>query len=437
MDMLPALTPRTANGCQFVVYGDCCIGPPEPGRNHEAHLAAIHEVMGRLTPRPDFVCFVGDLIWGLTRDHRPNADAAALRAEWDRALGAEMKPLADLGVPVYPIAGNHDTFNAASEQVWREVFPGLPSNGPPGQEGLSYFVRRGDLLIIGLNVYATAMGAPSTVFGGRVDYRWVDRVLTEQADARHRLVMGHTPVFSVNGYTARHWCMSPEFGGPFWDVLVKHRVTAYLTSHVIAFDAQAHRDVLQITSGGAGTRYGPGGCMPAPPEYHHLVQLALDEEGLRCQTLDVEGQRRESFSWPAERGAARFWRFRAGRAAPDPAQVLLAGTSPGEAFPRVRVSLDGWRPRLTVALYDPRENYPRVWTGPEVLTACPLDVTVAVHPGMGPGGVLVRFGDDPFSSMRTDAATGYTADGWPERWRAGEGVEVEEVDNTAIHRREG
>ena len=37
---------------QFVVYGDCCIGPPEPGRNHEAHLAALHDVMGGLRPDP-------------------------------------------------------------------------------------------------------------------------------------------------------------------------------------------------------------------------------------------------------------------------------------------------------------------------------------------------------------------------------------------------
>lgn len=425
-DSVSALMPRSGSGCQFVAYGDCCIGPPEPGRNHEQHLSALHDVMGRLTPGPDFVCFLGDMIWGLQRDHSSSPHPDALRAEWGRVLGGEMKPLMDMGVPVYRIAGNHDTFHAVSEEVWREVFPEIPANGPPGQEGLSYFVRKGELLIVALNVYATTLGAPSTVYGGRADHGWMDRVLTEHADAAHKVVMGHTPVYPVNGYTARIWTMSPEFGRPFWDVLARHRVTAYLCSHVIAFDVQVHRGVLQMTSGGAGTSFGPGGCMPAPTEYHHLVQIALDDQGLRCQTLDMEGRRRESVAWPLTPGTARIWRFRAEEVAPLPARVLLEGCCEAEPFPRVRISLDGWAPRLTVALYDPRERYPRVWTGPEVPIDQPLDVTVAVDPDMGPGGVLARLGDGPFSSLRTAEATGYTADGWPDRWTFGHKVEVVE-----------
>ena len=156
------MTPRSERGTQFVAYGDCCVGPPQPGRGHEEHLAAVHEVMGRLEPGPDFVCFLGDMIWGITADNAP-PDPAVLRGEWDRALSGPMRPLSDLDVPVYRIAGNHDTFDTISEGVWREVFPDLPANGPSGQEGLSYFVRRGHVLIIALDVYATAMGGLSPV----------------------------------------------------------------------------------------------------------------------------------------------------------------------------------------------------------------------------------------------------------------------------------
>ena len=81
---------------------------------------------------------------------------------------AWLTPLSDLGAAVYRIGSNHDTLDAASEAVWREVFADIPANGPPGQEGLSYFVRRDDCLVIGLDVYATALGAPATA-GGRVD----------------------------------------------------------------------------------------------------------------------------------------------------------------------------------------------------------------------------------------------------------------------------
>ena len=42
---IQALMPRSEGGIQFVAYGDCCICPPEPGRDHEQHLEAVHAVM--------------------------------------------------------------------------------------------------------------------------------------------------------------------------------------------------------------------------------------------------------------------------------------------------------------------------------------------------------------------------------------------------------
>jgi hypothetical protein len=425
-EQLSALLTRSQSGHQFVVYGDCCIGPPEPGRDHEQHLAAVHAVLQRLDPKPEFVCFMGDMIWGLTSDHRPCTDAQILRAEWDRVLANQMKPLASLDVPVFRIPGNHDTFNTVSENVWRDVFADIPPNGPSGQQGLTYFERHDDLLVISINVYATAMGAASTVYGGRVDYHWVDRVLSEHADARYKLVMGHTPVFPVNGYKDCSWNMAPEFGKPFWDVLKKHRVDAYLTSHVIAFDVQVHSNVLQITTGGAGTSYGPQGCMPGPTEYHHLVQMTLDEQGFQGQVLDMQGQRRETFSWPQMSDAARQWRIRGHLTDEAPTHQLLTGRSDDELFARIEVSLVGYMPRLCVAIYDPRERYPNIWKGPQIALDQLLDLTIAIDPAMGPGGILARIGDGPFSSLQTDAAIGYTAEGWPQQWDSNNSLEITE-----------
>ena len=424
---LPSLLPRTEQGFQFVAYGDCCIGPPEPGRGHEEHLAAVHRVLHRLDPRPQFVCFLGDLIWGLTREHGPNHDGESLRHEWDIKLPREMKPLADLGVPVFRIPGNHDTMTPVSEAVWREVFHDLPQNGPDGQQGLTWFERRDDLLIIGISVYAMAMGSPFTMMGGRVDYEWVDRVLKENSDARFKLVLGHAPVHPVNGYTAPKWRMLPEFGEPFWAVLASHRVTAYLCSHVIAFDVQVHDGVPQITTGGAGTNSGPGGCMPAPEEYHHSVQLAVDDIGLRGQVLDTLGTARESFEWPLRGQGVLQWSFHGESLSPKPARVLLAGRIANEAFPRIRVSLDGYRPRLNVTLYDPKDIYPSCWHGPEIDISRPFELTVAIDPALGPGGVLARVGDGPYSSLITDSVVGYKANAWPETWETSDEIRVRAV----------
>ena len=230
--------------------------------------------MTRLSPKPDFVCFLGDMIAGLPADHPPATAADKLRAQWNNVLTNHMTPLSDLGAAVYRIGSNHDSLDASSEAVWREVFADIPANGPPGQEGLSYFVRRDDCLVIGLDVYATALGAPATA-GGRVDVEWVDRVLTEHADARYKLVLGHTPVFPV------------------------------------------------------------------------------------------------------------------------------------------------YRPRLCVSLFDPRETRPNFWTGPEVPLGRPLDVTVAIEPGMGPGqepppsGLRYRRG-----SIVSDLLAVPVGEGWTSRWCA-------------------
>ena len=81
--------------------------------------------------------------------------------------------------------------------------------------------------------------------------------------------------------------MEPENGRRFWDVLRRHGVFAYLASHMLAFDVQAHEGVLQIVTAGSGTKH----RMPEEIEYLHAVQAALDDDGLRYQVLDDAGSR--------------------------------------------------------------------------------------------------------------------------------------------------
>ena len=77
-----------------------------------------------------------------------------------------------------------------SEAVFREMLGHLPRNGPPGQEGLSYWVRRGDLLLVFVHTMWTGLGGE-----GHVETTWLREVLHRHADARHKLVLGHHPVY--------------------------------------------------------------------------------------------------------------------------------------------------------------------------------------------------------------------------------------------------
>ncbi|MBI3987679.1 MAG: hypothetical protein HY343_12205 [Lentisphaerae bacterium] len=268
---------------RFVFYGDCCSGIP--GGPYERHFARVNAGLRRLKPPPDFIVFLGDHIMG-----NP-AHADRLRQQWRYWLDKEMGWLAPLQIPIFHVTSNHNTFNRISERVWREVFPDIPRQAPPGQEGLSYWVRRGDLLLVVVNTSFSGLGGH-----GHVESAWLDTVLTKHSDARYRIVAGHHPVFPVNGYDERPlWCIARGEAERFWSVLARHRVLAYLCSHIIAFDVQDHDGVLQICSGGAGTNYGPGGFM-GKGEYHHFVQATLTPDAFRLKTVDIHGKTRERFT---------------------------------------------------------------------------------------------------------------------------------------------
>lgn len=425
------LMPR-GDGHQFVCYADACSGVP--GAANVEKFAEVNGVVARLAPRPEFICFPGDEIMGLT------TDAEGLRKQWRYWLGTEMAWLDREAIPLYHTTGNHTTYDRMSEAVFREMLPGLPRNGPPGQQGLSYFVRRGDLLLVIVNTCRSGLGGE-----GRVESAWLDRVLTEQADARYKLVVGHHPVFPVNGMSGPFQLeLGPEDGATFWEVLVRHGVLAYLCSHILTFDVQVQQGVLQILTAGAATAY------RKPDEYLHAVQLAIDLAGLRYQVLDTTGTVREWLSWPPvlppsegwaplalgdqaapfrgddptdpETATMTAWQFtgRCAEASDGDAQTLLSAWDPGPALSTLWIGLLGREQHLGVLLSPQAGRSPRLWLGPRVPPGEPFEVQVALHTGMGPGGFLWRWGDDaPWSSMPGAEAWGAERLTWPVRWSIG------------------
>ncbi len=425
---IPALLPR-GPGHRFVVYGDACSGVP--GAPHERTFAAVNAVVRRLDPPPEFVLFTGDEVAGLT------ADPDELRAQWGHWLEREMGWLDRRAVPLWHATGNHTAYGPMSEAVFREVLGHLPRNGPPGQEGLSYWVRRDDLLLVFVHTLWSGLGGE-----GHVETGWLRAVLRRHADARHRLVVGHHPVHPVSGFSGAYQReVGPEHARALWDALVEGGALAYLCGHILAFDAQVHRGVLQVCTAGAGTAH----RMPEGVEYLHCVQAALDAGGLRWQVLDAGGRVRERLSWPPALPPEAAWRalpagegdapvaggpaagrvvaFRfAGRAAPAgvaAAQTLLSAFRPGVLAP-LWIGLRGPGQRLTVVIGPEAGRSPHHWLGPALAPGAPFDVRLLVHAGMGPGGVMCRLGPDGrWSSLAAASAWGAERLGWPERWSVG------------------
>ena len=421
---IAALMPR-GPGHQFVFYGDACSGIA--GAPHERTFASINASVRCLAPSPEFILFLGDEIAGYT------SDAEALRRQWRHWLDTEMAWLDRRETPMWHTTSNHATYDTMSEDVFREVHDHLPHNGPPGQEGLSYWVRRGDLLMVFVHTLWTGLGGE-----GHVETDWLRDVLQQHADARHKIVAGHHPVHPVNGFAGAYQRdVGPEHATAFWNVLSENGVLAYLCGHILAFDVQVHRGVLQICTAGAGTAH----RMPEGIEYLHAVQAALDGQGLRYQVFDADGCIRERLSWPLAVPPVGQWRalgeagisngrmaaFRfTGHAAPtgtSTAQTFLSAFRPGVRA-LLWIGLRGYEQRLTVILEPEPGRSPHYWLGPAVTADAPFDIQLLVHPGMGPGGLLYRLAADaPWSSLSSASAWGAERLDWPGRFSIAHGPE--------------
>ncbi|TCR93335.1 metallophosphoesterase [Rhizobium sp. BK376] len=426
---IPSLLPAKG-GHQFVLYGDSCSGVP--GALHERTFASVNTVVQRLDPPPEFILFPGDEVIGLT------ADADDLRAQWRHWLDVEMSWLDRAKTPLWHTTGNHTTYDRMSEAIFREILS-LPENGPQGQKGLAYWVRRDDLLLVFVHTLATELGGE-----GHVEMEWLQATLESHADARHKIVLGHHPVFPVNGFSGTYQReIGHEYSERFWDILIKADVLAYVCSHILAFDVQVKRGVLQICTAGAGTAH----RMPEGVEYLHCIQAALDEEGLRYQVLDTEGAVRERLQWPpllkadsewrelladissasfsGPRGTDDFVEFRlTGRTSGQPhapAQTIFSAFTPAAIAP-LWLGLRGERQTLTLILGRTPGRSPHYWFGPDLAADREFDVDVLLHPGMGPGGVLYRMhGESAWSSFEAASSTGLESLVWPLHWSRGHG----------------
>jgi len=217
-----------------------------------------------------------------------------------------------------------------------------------------------------------------------VDWRFVDAALSRHADARFKFVASHYPVFPVNGFRPPCWRVSAEDAGPLWQTLVKHKVSAYLCAHVIAFDVQLHDGIPQICSAGAGYSL----LYPPQTEYHHAVQLAVDSRRLAWHAVDTTGNVRERGAWPLDVPSSDTWpvidaRGQAvaelrdsgadvllmhiegqGAAISPEEQTLVTGWTDSSAPPAFWIGLDGGR--LQVRISAQRGEPTVYWRGPVV-----------------------------------------------------------------------
>ncbi len=227
---------------------------PQPG--WEPALSFILESVR--AENPEFLLVAGDLVMGHWSSEELIAEHAPI---YYRAWVERMNRH---GLRFYTAIGDHELGDnpwppkrAALVPSLRAAFRdhlAMPRNGPPGLEGTAFWWRHGGALFVAVDVFEPCDPGPEGVITAKVtgaQLEWLRKVLRENADARHKIVMGHTPILGP----VREWSSSGLMleGGresPLWKTMAEHDVDLYLCGEVHTITCHERDGVQQIAHGG-------------------------------------------------------------------------------------------------------------------------------------------------------------------------------------------
>jgi lactate permease len=177
---------------------------------------------------PVFCLFPGDLVFG------GNVNSDGFKKELQGWLAATR----DFRGTLYVAPGNHEFRHwIGRDEAWRQTFPGMPSNGPGGeQEKCSYYID------YGTSRFISVLSDWQDGHVG-VDQKWLDEILDASSGFEHIFVMSHHPMQQLGGVK-----------GAFWQALVRHHVDVYFASHWHLYNRSqpGSGDTWQVVVGTAG-----------------------------------------------------------------------------------------------------------------------------------------------------------------------------------------
>jgi len=200
------LSITTAQTVRFIVTGDT------RGGDNGVNTTILGEIAdATIAEGADFILITGDLVNG-------SGDQATLESQLTTWRNT-MQDVYDAGIGVYPCRGNHDT---GSKVAWDNVFTGayaLPSNGPAGEENITFSFTQDNVFVVGLDQYVT---------DARVNQTWLDTQFTSN-EQPHVFVFGHEPAFSVQHLD----CLDdyPSDRNTFWNSIAAEGGRTYFAGH--------------------------------------------------------------------------------------------------------------------------------------------------------------------------------------------------------------
>jgi hypothetical protein len=246
-------TPTGSGDWKFVVFADS----PDPAGNTTTGVSPdlIPIAKAIAAEKPDLALYMGDLVngWMLTNASPMAGNYTGQFKNWMEYVAPIHNYTDGTGIPLYVVRGNHEdgpnqTVAPLLNSYLATAAAGMPANGPPGEEKLTYsFTHKGAKFVMNDN-YIEHNGLKETV-----NQSWVDGQLTQ--DTRpFMFVLGHSPAYAVvsddtkeNGYS-----IDPPLRDIFWKSMVDNNVSAYFCGHAHLYVRGEFRGVQHIVSGNAG-----------------------------------------------------------------------------------------------------------------------------------------------------------------------------------------
>lgn len=250
------------------------------------YSAPVHAVVDRIVRewRPDVVIAAGDLVAG----QRPTLSDSTVREMWSAFDSLVARPLRDAGIPLVAALGNHDASAYPAHERDRRLAmehwttaAGPPSGAVEAADfPLRYTVRIGDVFFAAWDATRQESSVDSA------DLEWLEAALrsSEARTARHRVVVGHLPLYpvAVGRERAGEFLLS---GDSLRRELEALGVTLFVSGHHHAYYPGRRGDLPLLHAGALGG--GPRPLLGGTDARRAVALLELGPEGVRISAYEV------------------------------------------------------------------------------------------------------------------------------------------------------
>jgi hypothetical protein len=219
-------------GCNRLAAGDT-VGVPSTA--NIAQLDRTFTDMMNLSPQPEYVFDVGDLVLGKVTD--TSILGSQLRA-WRQHY--EASPIASSGIKLVAVAGNHESNDGGSssdlcEKKWLEVMsPYIVGSNGPGVGGADNLATDQSRLTYSFNyddTHFVTMNSDPSGQGSTVPINWVsqDFAAARAAGAKHIFALAHKPAYAWENDGSSSLTTATQTA--LWSAMTTNHVEAMLTAH--------------------------------------------------------------------------------------------------------------------------------------------------------------------------------------------------------------